>query len=653
MAVDEEIGLDLEHVADDALDREAAGVELGAHGGHDDAATPVDHGARCPRPALDPVIGAREHVVELESRPPMTSPSHGWERAAHQAAVSEALQALGIARLHLTIHDASFPAGADDVGRGTPYSDAARAFFGFTHALGFTGVQLGPQGLTSRDNPSPYDAMLFSREPLSIYVAPLVGRDAWRALVGDVPWTTARRADHKGAFDRQYAALGALWRQSATPGRATSTSSSRASECGWSVTRAMDAMPADEYRFVQWLSHRQHDELRALPGAARLTLWGDLQIGISWRDRQALAPLFLDGYAMGAPPSRTNPEGQPWGYPVLDPAQYDGAAGALVDARMAKLLTEYDGLRVDHPHGLVDPWVYRVPGGDGRRPTMRTRRCAPARGSSRRRICPIIRGCRRFAIARDVAPRPRRLRWADGWVRALDDGEVDRYAALFDRVVDRARRAGHRAGDLLCEVLSTWPYPFRRVMEREELGRLCVTQKANLDDPRDVYRGENTRPQDWIMVGNHDTPPVWALVDEWQAHRRRRGARRTWPSGWSRIAGARAAFAASLRQSPGRLATAMFAELFASPARSVSIFMSDLLGYRETYNAPGTVSDANWSLRVAPDFAAEYARAVESDDNPRALSLPRALALALRADPRRARVHEGLLLRLDAFGDEH
>ena len=240
------------------------------------------------------------------------------------------------------------------------------------------------------------------------------------------------------------------------------------------------------------------------------------------------------------------------------------------------------------------------------------------------------------------------MRWADGWVRALDDGEVDRYAALFDRVVDRARRAGHRAGDLLCEVLSTWPYPLRRVMEREELGRLCVTQKANLDDPRDVYRGENTRPQDWIMVGNHDTPPVWALVDKWQdtptaARRATHLAERLEPD-----AGSRAAFAASLRQSPGRLATAMFAELFASPARSVSIFMSDLLGYRETYNAPGTVSDANWSLRVAPDFAAEYARAVESDDNPRALSLPRALAMALRADPRRAARARGLLARLDA-----
>jgi hypothetical protein len=576
----------------------------------------------------------------------MTSPPHAWERAAHQAAVAEALQALGISRLILAIHDASFPAGADDVGRGTPYSDAGRALFTFAHALGFTGVQLGPQGLTTRENPSPYDAMLFSREPLSIWAAPLIGRDAWRDCVGDVPWTTARHADHRRAFDAQMRALAALWgtRQAAW---SRDVEAWAEPQRAWlERDAAMDPMPHDKYRFVQWLAHKQHDELRGFLSRLGLALWGDLQIGVSWRDRQTLASLFLDGYAMGAPPSRTNPEGQPWGYPVLDPAQYDGEAGALVLSRMGKMLAEYDGLRVDHPHGLVDPWVYRTGAGD---PHQAVRAGARLFSSpdlpDHARLAPL-------AVARAEQLDRGELRWADGWVRTLDDEQVERYATLFDRVVGRARTAGHRTNDLLCEVLSTWPYPLRRVMEREGLGRLCVTQKANLDDPRDVYRSENTRPCDWIMVGNHDTQPLWALVEKWHgtptaARRAQHLAERLEPDPT-----ARAAFAASLRTSPGRLATAMFAELFASPARSVSIFFADLFGYRESYNVPGTVTDDNWRLRVAPDFAAEYGRAVASDDNPRALSLPRALAMALRADPKRARVHEGLLLRLDAFSDE-
>jgi 4-alpha-glucanotransferase len=60
---------------------------------------------------------------------------------------------------------------------------------------------------------------------------------------------------------------------------------------------------------------------------AGLKLYGDLQIGISAKDAWAYQGLFLDNYLMGAPPSRTNPEGQPWNYPVLDPARTSGRMG--------------------------------------------------------------------------------------------------------------------------------------------------------------------------------------------------------------------------------------------------------------------------------------------------------------------------------------
>src|SRR5207237_363058 len=76
---------------------------------------------------------------------------------------------------------------------------------------------------------------------------------------------------------------------------------------------------------------------------------------------------------------------------------------------------------------------------------------------------------------------------------------------------------GRHAYDLMCEVLSTWPHPVRRVMDREGLGRLLVTQKATVADPADVYRSDNAEARDWIMIGNHRTPSLCRVIDRWRA----------------------------------------------------------------------------------------------------------------------------------------
>ena len=97
--------------------------------------------------------------------------------------IDQALDLLGIRNLLLGIHDAAFPSLADeDVGRGSPYSAGAADFLSFVRELGFRGVQLGPQGATSPGNTSPYDATLFSRNPLSLALGPLT-RPEWAELL--------------------------------------------------------------------------------------------------------------------------------------------------------------------------------------------------------------------------------------------------------------------------------------------------------------------------------------------------------------------------------------------------------------------------------------------------------------------------------------
>jgi len=552
--------------------------------------------------------------------------------------VTEALLALGKDRLVLAIHDASFPAGREDVGRGSPYSRRGRAFLGFARGLGFDGIQLGPQGETSLGNPSPYDSSYFSRNFLSIALGDLVdgdrfggllSREALRAAVegrpeGDERVHAAYSWRAQGAaLDEAHAAFrGAL---ASRPVLGEALSRFRRENASWLArAEALAARRGDDpdgCAFRQLVLEEQHGDLRAHCRAIGLRLYADLAIGCSVEDREAYQALFLPGYLLGAPPSRTNPAGQPWGYPVLDPRRYALGGLDLLLARVDRAIAGYDGIRLDHPHGLVCPWVYKA-GAASPEESVRAgaRLFSSPDLTDHAALAPL-------AIARAEQLDRSLPRHADGWVRALDEAQVERYATLIDAIVARARSAGWGDAEVACEVLSTLPYPLRRVLERHGLGRMRVAQKASLDDPADVYRSENAAPEDWIMAGTHDTPPVWLVVERWrQAGELERRADYL----AERLAAPydRARFARRLVLDRGELVHALFADMLASRARRVSIFWADLFGVEELYNEPGTFHERNWILRVPSDFEARYrARAARGE----ALDLGRALRMAVDA----------------------
>lgn len=563
--------------------------------------------------------------------------------------IHAALAELGVRRLLLAIHDASFPSDPDeDLGRGSPATRAASRLFGFARGLGFTGLQLGPQGQTSRDNPSPYDGAMFSRHTGGIALgsfrpgglfAGLVGEDVIDALGGMAPG----RADHRRAYDATERLLDEAYAAFARGARPDLRSAlaefvgdhgpswlaidaqyaTFARRFGGRAVRdwppIVDPPPPaalERYAFAQLLVHAEHARVRAACGAAGLALYGDLQIGLADGDVWAHRSAFLADYVMGAPPSRTNPEGQPWGYALLDPAQLSprGRALELFRRRIDKAFADYDGLRIDHPHGLVCPWVYRAGQPD---PGAAVRAGARLYESPDLDDHPALA---KFAIA-EPAQLDRTLpRYHDAWVRELTGEQVARYARLFEVIAAEAARHGRDITDLSCEVLSTLPLPLARVLERYSLGRWRVLQKANLDDATDVYRAENAARADWVMLGNHDTAPIFAVV---------RGFAPALRARWQDHLARRLSIAdASALAADGALATAMLAELFACAAENVSIFFADLFGYEERFNAPGTQSDENWSLRLPADFDDEYRDRVARGE---ALDLPRALALALDA----------------------
>jgi 4-alpha-glucanotransferase len=219
-------------------------------------------------------------------------------------------------------------------------------------------------------------------------------------------------------------------------------------------------------------------------------------------------------------------------------------------------------------------------------------------------------------------------RHADGWVRSIEADQIDRYALLFDLIVQRIQLFDRDPGDTMVEVLSTCPRPLAEVLSRYRLGRYRVTQKANLNDAHDVYRSDAAHPQDWIMVGNHDTPPLRAVLDKW--HDTGELPRRVDYLA-NRLAAhprERQSLTARLTQNRKALATAMFADLLCTRARNVLIFWVDLFGLRETYNRPGVIDGNNWSMRVPADFERVYAAARDNGDAP---NLAESIAWALHA----------------------
>ena len=383
------------------------------------------------------------------------------------------------------------------------------------------------------------------------------------------------------------------------------------------------------YVMAQLLVHEQHADLRGRrPG---LELLGDLQVGLADQDVFSYRSLLLSDYVMGAPPSRTTPAGQAWGYAVLDPEQCDphqperNPALQLLRRRMDKMFDEYDAIRIDHPHGFVCPWVYRPQPTD---PLAAVQHGARLFSSP---DLPDHPGLARYAIVKPEQLCRAAARYADDWETDLRPEQIDRFAILFDVMVDSAHRHGKASRGLLCEVLSTLPAPCGLSSNAMTWVAFEWSKRQTPRTPATFTGGK--RPSGRLDHGRQPRYP--AHLDRGQA--------------LAGLAAARAVERASGRAArprcrtlihdQGLLVHALFAYLLASAAENVSVFFTDLLGCDRPYNKPGTVDDDNWSLRLAPDFAGDYARRLH--DN-RALNLPSRWPLPW-ADAARLRQGHGTL----------
>jgi 4-alpha-glucanotransferase len=585
------------------------------------------------------------------------------------------LAKLGVQRFVLGIHTSSFPAGSWDTGFGAPLSREGERVLRFAHELGFNALQLGPSGAISPINLSPYDGTVFARNPWSLGVEALTRPEHGALLYDDdaalLHGTSEQRrvvnaeraqlntqnvldlcyerfverrskapndpivqalADFRSEA-REWLALDACYEAIAAragddpklfePALRSLFEPGDAGDARRSALRATLSAGIERAELAQYLLHAQHQTFRAQAAQLGIELWGDMQVGYSHRDRFLRLAAFNDKFLIGAPPSRTNPDGQPWGYPVLDPEQLareDSPARRLFAARARKLLTEHGGIRIDHPHGLVCPWVYTAAHDDP---------WQAVRAGTRAHESPDLEDetLQRWAIARKDDLNPQAMhRYDDDWLSTLDAEQEARYAVLFDNLVELCRAAGLGTCSIAAEVLSTCPYPLLRVLERHGLGRFRVTQKANLRDPADVYRTDRAQPNDWLMLGTHDTPPIFGLVHRWLTDRSAQ-LQASYLADRLIADPAERPHACELFSTSARaLLTASLADLLSSGARNVYVFMGDLFGEAQPFNRAGIVHPDNWMFRLDPAFEQVYRERV---DRGAALDVVSALRLAL------------------------
>ena len=165
----------------------------------------------------------------------------------------------------------------------------------------------------------------------------------------------------------------------------------------------------------------------------------------------------------------------------------------------------------------------------------------------------------------------------------------------------------------------------------------------------DWVKPEEDNSKHWYLIGSHDSVPVMNMLKDNDSRRYHSGWDAMHLAGYlhqdptrssereefckkisSNIDG-RDKVGKELRKADRELVTAKFAELFTK--EKIQISFADIFGITDknvVYNIGGSDNNINWKERLSPDFIDKYYKNLSSD-NPTALNIPEALAIAVRA----------------------
>src|SRR5574344_714693 len=126
-------------------------------------------------------------------------------------AIKKALKSLNKKNFALIVHGNSFPSCEDNnTGFGSPNSSNAKNLINFASKFGFNSIQLGPAGKTKSCDASPYNATVFSLNPLFIDLEELT-TEKWNYILSketfnDIVNNNPNRKINKTAYSYIYLA---------------------------------------------------------------------------------------------------------------------------------------------------------------------------------------------------------------------------------------------------------------------------------------------------------------------------------------------------------------------------------------------------------------------------------------------------------------
>ncbi len=594
---------------------------------------------------------------------------------------NQAFEIIGAKERAVITHGSCFPFDVKDTGIGSPYSNAAKEYIKFLSVFGFNNIQLGPCGELQKGSVSPYNSSAFSKNRLFIDLNAL-NTEKYGNLLSDETYNNIANlnldndknysiSDFEKAnslYDKALNEVYSNFRINLTQKKAGTVdlnneykkfldkNNERLDEEGvfkvlafinktddynyWendydknlisdlrsgsieAKKRFIDIYNSNydkiqQYKFEQFLINKQANEHKKWREMNNFKYINDLLVGCSKMDAWRYKDIFLEDWEMGA--YESNGPSQRWRIPIIDPdkifasSDYDLAEGGkFLREKIISAVDLCENLRVDHVLGLVEPYIISKSANDSELITN---------------------------------PSSRKNNKVEKYVSELNEkNDYDKntetpYMKIIEYIVlPTLAEYGIDRNDVVWEnMCSRWPSRYTKVYKDQKLSGITNLDWERAEDTVDKY------PNNWYMLGNHDSPPLMAYIDNQEVagsdfnNLRSRPAMSTeYLAGYLNIDNSRPnidelrnKLIQLYKNNDREVIFAKFAELFTTPKFQVSF--DDFFGIADVlYNKPGTCSENNWKVQIPPDYVQKYYDNLASQ-TPTALNVPQILANALQA----------------------